>query len=92
MNTEDQGARARKTAEAKFGFYKHAIVYVVVSIILVIVNFVTSPGSYWFVWPIMGWGIAIVLHASSVFLARRKEDLLDRMTEHEMPKRDWGRK
>jgi hypothetical protein len=26
-----------------------------------------SPESLWFVWPLMGWGIAIVLHALRVF-------------------------
>jgi hypothetical protein len=26
-----------------------------------------SPGSLWFFWPFMGWGIAIVLHALRVY-------------------------
>jgi len=26
------------------------------------------PQSLWFIWPLMGWGIAIVLHALRVFV------------------------
>jgi hypothetical protein len=40
----------------------------------------------------MGWGIAIVIHALSVYGARRKAEIIDRMTDEEMGKRDWGRK
>ena len=29
---------------------------------------VTSPGSLWFIWPLMGWGIGFAFHALSVFV------------------------
>ncbi len=92
MQTEDPAVLARGRAEAKFGFYKHLAVYLAVNALLVVINLLTSPGSYWAIWPLLGWGIAIVIHAVSVFGARRKEEIIDRMTDEEMGKRDWGRK
>jgi hypothetical protein len=59
--------RAKKRVEALRGFYTHLGVYVLVNIVLFLINIVTSPDSLWFFWPLLGWGIAIVVHAFSVF-------------------------
>jgi hypothetical protein len=40
----------------------------------------------------LGWGIAIIIHALSVFGARSKKEIIDRMTDKEMGEQDWGRK
>ncbi len=50
------------------GFYRHLSVYVIVNLGLFLINMTTSPGTLWFIWPLMGWGIAIVLHALRVFV------------------------
>ncbi len=92
MHTEDSAIRARSRAEAKFGFYKHVFVYVAVSILLLVINYLMSLEYLWAVWPIMGWGIAVVIHALSVFGARRKAEIIDRMTDDEMGIQHWGRK
>lgn len=92
MQTDDLTIRARGRAEAKFGFYKHLAVYAVVCVLLLVINFLTEPGSYWVIWPVLGWGVAIIIHAVTVFGARRKEEIIDRMPDKEMGKRDWGRK
>jgi hypothetical protein len=42
-------------------------VYVLVNAFLILIDIVTSPGDYWFFWPLLGWGIGLVLHAVSVF-------------------------
>ena len=49
------------------GFYGHLSVYVFVILGLFLINLTTSPGYLWFIWPLMGWGIAIVLHTLRVF-------------------------
>ena len=28
----------------------------------------TSPGRWWFFWPLIGWGIAVAFHGASVFI------------------------
>ena len=69
MNEQEikyQKAKERETALR--GFYGHLSVYVIVNLGLFLINMTTSPGSLWFVWPLMGWGIAIALHAVRVFV------------------------
>lgn len=92
MQSEDPTVRARGRAEAKFGFYKHLAVYLAVGILLIVINFLTSPDYFWVIWPLLGWGIAVIIHAVSVFGARRKKEIIDRMTDQELGKKDWGRK
>jgi hypothetical protein len=64
-------ANARKRVEELKGFYSHALIYIVVNLGLMGLNLLTSPGYYWFVWPMLGWGIGLVAHGFSVFGAGR---------------------
>ena len=48
-------------------FYGHLSVYAIVNLGLFLINMMMSPESLWFIWPLMGWGIAIVLHTVRVF-------------------------
>ncbi len=68
MNTQEikyQNAKKRVAALKKF--YVHLGVYVLVNISLFLRNIIISPDRLWFYWPLLGWTIAIVLHALSVF-------------------------
>ena len=68
MNEEEiKHQRAKKRAEALRGFYIHFGVYVLVNLFLFLLNIITSPARLWFYWPLLGWGIAIVAQALSVF-------------------------
>ena len=68
MNAEEtKYQRAKKRVEAIRGFYIHLGVYIVVNLLLFLINMTASPDSLWFFWPLLGWGIAIVAHAFSVF-------------------------
>jgi hypothetical protein len=73
MNEEEiKYRRAKKRVEALRGFYVHLAVYVVVNLFLFLLNIIVSPATLWFFWPLLGWGIAIGLHAFSVFGPGRK--------------------
>jgi hypothetical protein len=66
----DQNAkyeRARKRVEELKGFYGHLLAYIVINVFLLVVNYLTSPGHYWFQWPLFGWGIGLAIHAATVF-------------------------
>ena len=68
MNQQEikyQKAKERVAALKKF--YVHLGVYAVVNVSLFLRNIVTSPDRLWFYWPLLGWSIAIALHALSVF-------------------------
>ena len=68
MNTEEvKYQRAKKRVAALRGFYVHLGVYVLVNLFLFLLDIITSPASLWFFWPLLGWTIAIVVHAFSVF-------------------------
>ena len=77
---------AKKRVEAKMGFYTHLAVYAAVIFFLAILNFITSPGAIWFHWPLMGWGMAIVIHAAFVFVFPGRFSVTEEMIEKEMSK------
>jgi hypothetical protein len=56
----------QRVSEIK-GFYQHLAVYVVINAGLVAINLLTSPRYLWFVWPLLGWGIGVALHALTTF-------------------------
>ena len=59
--------RAKERVDALRGFYIHLTVYVIVNLFLFLLDIFASPDTLWFYWPLLGWGIALVLHAVSVF-------------------------
>ncbi|MBO6675471.1 MAG: 2TM domain-containing protein [Rhizobiales bacterium] len=77
-------AKARRRAEAKYSFFVHAAVYAAVMVLLVVINVVTDPGFIWFIWPLIGWGFAVVLHGLRVFVLADRSDIVDAMTEREL--------
>jgi len=92
--TEDYES-ARGRAEAKYRFFVHAVVYVAVMVLLAVINMFTSPGTIWFIWPLIGWGLAVALHGARVFLLADRNTIVDALTEYELrhtgtDKRDEG--
>ena len=68
MNTkETKYQKAKERVKALKDFYIHLTAYVVVNLILFSINMIVSPDVQWFIWPLMGWGVAVALHALSVF-------------------------
>lgn len=63
---------AQERVRALRGFYSHLVTYVVVNVVFVIINLVTSPGQLWFYWITLFWGIGLVFHAFDVFTIRGK--------------------
>lgn len=62
--------KARERVQELKGFYAHAAVFLFANIALVILNLATlhkNDGILWFVWPLIGWGIVLAVHAVSVF-------------------------
>jgi len=64
---EERYYRAHKKVEEIKKFYEHLTVYILVNPIVIVVNLMTSPGYLYFIWCLMGWGIAIVLHGLKAF-------------------------
>lgn len=66
MEQEEKYRRAKKRVKEIKSFYGHLLTYVVVIIILFVIDMLSGEG-LWFYWPLLGWGIAIVIHALNVF-------------------------
>lgn len=86
MENQEIYERAKERVEAKLEFYRHLAIYVGVNILLTIINLITTPDSLWFVWPLLGWGIGIVVHAVRVFIVPTGSSFKDRMIEQEIEK------
>jgi hypothetical protein len=67
MDEDPRRAAALKRIEEKREFRTHVVAYVVVNAFLVGIWVVTEGDYFWPIWPILGWGIGLVLHAWSVF-------------------------
>lgn len=78
---------ALKRAKDKVDFLYHLVVFVIVNFFLFCINALTSPGAWWFVVTIFGWGIGLTIHGISVFIVDGVFDgLKDRMYKSELKK------
>jgi hypothetical protein len=59
--------KAQKRVEDLKGFYGNLWSFVLVSAGLAVLNLVTYPQYWWFLYPVIGWGIGVLIHAMSVF-------------------------
>ncbi len=63
---ETRTGRAARQLFRDQGFLIHIAAYVAVNALLIVINLVTTPGKYWFWWPLLGWGLGIAGHAFAV--------------------------
>lgn len=71
---------ARRRAGAKMGWYLHAFVYVLVNIGLVGLS--VAHGHSWAVYPLMGWGLGLLIHGAVVWFVAGGS-LYERLVERE---------
>lgn len=98
MYSKEEVKKARKQVKKKKEFYQHLMTFVTSMAGLIILNMLTEPTHLWFVYPLMGWGMAIIFHYVDVFGVpgfgmldknweeRELENELQRMRENEMPR------
>jgi hypothetical protein len=85
----DDIAYRRVTAliEARFAFYRHAMLYAVVNLCLLVLNLVRNPHHLWFQWVMLGWGIGLLVHGLNIFSYRwfgsRRDDMIRRELERQ---------
>ena len=64
---EERYYQAQKKVKEIKDFYAHLTVYALCNPIVIVVNFITSPGFLYFIFSLVGWGMVIVLHGLKVF-------------------------
>ena len=67
MSDDKRYEFAKKKVQALKDFYIHLLVYILVNAGLIFINLLYSQGGIWFIYPLLGWGIGIVVHGFSVF-------------------------
>ncbi len=67
MNEE----RSRERVSELRGYYNHVASFVAVNLFLFVVNMMDyqNAGDIWFVYPMFGWGIGLIIHTYKVFMA-----------------------
>ena len=73
--------QARRQAGAKLGWYIHAVVYVAVNLMLVLLS--TVSGKHWAIFPALGWGLGLAIHGMVVFLVTGGAGLHARLVQRE---------
>lgn len=67
MSSPDRLRQAQRRVKNKKGFVIHFAVYVATMVFLFIVNSLTSPDFWWFLFPLFGWAIGVVAHYITVY-------------------------
>ena len=74
--------RAIKHLKKRRDFHGHLLIYFLVNAFLVVIWAVTTPsGFFWPIFPIVGWGIGVVMNAWDVYFA---EDLSEDQIQDEI--------
>ena len=91
MDEQEMYQLAKERAEAKIRFYIHLAVFLVINCLLIVINLKTSPGSLWFLWPLCGWGIGVVLHGLKVLGVFNYNAAKQRLIAKELAKEKYRR-
>lgn len=63
----DNYYKAQKRVEEIKGFYSHLFSFGLINLGLMILNFISGPGYLWFLFPLVGWGAGVAIHAMYTF-------------------------
>ena len=81
--------QAERRADVKLAFRTHIFVYGLVNAGLVAINLATSPGYFWAIWPIIGWGLGLAAHGVATY--QFASDARERAVEAELRRLREGR-
>ena len=62
MTEHERRDRAARRERALKGWYSHLTLYLGVMLLLVLID-LFNGGTWWFFWPLLGWGVGVGAHA-----------------------------
>jgi uncharacterized ion transporter superfamily protein YfcC len=80
--------QALKRLKKKRDFRAHLLVYLMVNTFIVVIWAVTSAGFFWPIFPMVGWGIGLVMNAWDVW---HGEEFTEEEIKHEISRLQHGR-
>lgn len=81
LSSNDIERLAHKRAGAQMGLYIHAGVYLLVNVGLWVIAL--ASGRHWAIFPTLGWGLGLVIHAAIVLMAMPGAALYQRLLQRE---------
>jgi hypothetical protein len=83
LDEYQRAERELRTEQERIGFFVHAVVYVLVNALLITINLVYVPEVVWFFYPLIGWGIGLVMHfLFSIVLVQNQTENWQARVEH----------
>jgi hypothetical protein len=65
---------AKREVRTIKALYIHGLVYICVMSALAVLNMLLTNSGWWFQWPLIGWGIGLIIHSFLVFAPMRPFD------------------
>jgi len=81
LSSNDIERLAHKRAGARMGLYVHATVYLLVNLGLWAIAL--GSGRHWAIFPTLGWGLGLAIHAAIVLMALPGAALYQRLLQQE---------
>lgn len=66
LSDEELYQLATKRLALKKAFFIHLVVYIAVMILLIVIN-LSFSSTLWFIYPLLGWGIGVAIHAITTY-------------------------
>jgi hypothetical protein len=80
--------KAERRAKTKIGFMWHLAVFLMANGAMIAINMNYSPNTLWFVWPLGGWGAALLMHAFATFQGGgMTQDMIEAEVQRELARR-----
>lgn len=86
MKNQEAYTNAKGKVETRMSFYTHLAVYIVVITMLTILNLTVAGDYFWVMWPMIGWGSGLIIHALSTFVFDSAPSWKERLIEKEIQK------
>ncbi len=86
MSPDEIERIARKRAGAKLGWYIHVTMYALVNLFLYLSSDLAFGTRRWTVYPLLGWGLGVMLHGVSVFIMGSSSSFRESMVRKEREK------
>lgn len=79
---------AHRRARAKMGWFTHTAVYLAVNAGLIVLSLANGGG--WAVYPLLGWGLGLLIHGLAVWVLAPGNSIMARMVERERARLQAG--
>jgi 2TM domain len=80
--------KAQRRVRNKVGLMWHAMVFAMANGAMIAINMNYSPNTLWYVWPLGGWGAALLMHAFAVFQGTSiSSDMVEAEVQRELQRR-----